>query len=647
MINHQGFPTFLLPCIAVLFLCSLVVASWGRRMPGRGSWLVWSALAILLTGVGLDSGVLLKNNFETRIWASGWVWTRDEPGAITVGLIQDPIGFAMVIMAVLVSGAVLLSQSAFSREASLERILAGVGISTAGVALAWTSLTPWLAFVGQILTILGGFISIGSRWDSVLDSKIAAQFLMERSVGFLLAFLGTCVLATTRMALTLNSADLWSSQTDLLSSTWMGAGLLALGLFIQLQPFPFLGLLVSKSEGYLPTRILMSQVLPAWAVFPLLIRLEPQFHALEVFPYFGWFALFSTVATVVAGLFQNNWDLMIGIWLSGGFSLSVVLLCFSGPFPAMALFLGVSMAAISLAGSASALDSEDTGLPSNRKKVIWFKSAVFLAAAAGTGVAGFVSATGCIRWIAQSLSIPVLAAGFLFSFSLYVFLGWRLAWKATHFRKSTSSSWIILLVALFLLFISLGGVWTGTATGGLLQNSPDRFMSSLFEHLFVSGHEDVLHSENYISAAGLYFGVLVFSVLLAYWVSGGKQDRWSNLASFFPRASQFIASGYRVDLATGQVMEGIEWLGKWAEKIIDEKVWSVWVPRGLIVSIRFISEKTHQVDANLTALLGSSLKKLVDLPAKLLQLVQTGDLRWYLFFALSSGFAMLAHYLKM
>ncbi len=647
MINQQGSPTFLLLCIFIALACSLIVSSLGKRLPGRGTWLIWTGIITLLVGVGLDSGLFLKDQFETHVWTSGWIWSKGELGAITVGMLQDPIGLAMVTLVAVVSGTVLLSQSAFFKEVYLERILTGLGISTAGVALAWTSLTPWMAFVGQVLTILGGFISIGSRWDSGIDAKLAAQFVMQRSLGFLLAFLGTCVLATSRPVLVLNSEQLWVTQMDVIHSTWVGAVLLVLGLFVQLQPFPFLGLLVSKSEGYLPLRILMGQVLPAWASFPLLIRLEPQFQSLGVFPYFGWVAFISSILTVFSGLFQKDWDLMIGIWLSAGYSLSVVLLAFTGPLAAMALFIGVSLAAISIAGSATALDSQASNVVSHKKKAIWVKVAVFLGAASGTGMAGFVTATGFIRWITQALALPIMTALFLFSFSLFTLLGWRLAWKLIYRRSTSRASWVSILASFIFIFSGLGGVWTGTATGDLVQGSPDRFMKSLFDHFFGATHAEFLQSENYFSASGLYWGVLIFSVLLAYWSSGGKEDRWLRLASFFPKTTQFVAGGYGVDLATARFMEFIEWLGKAAEKLVDGKIWADWIPRSLSFGIQAMSEATHAVDLKVSVFLGSALKKIVDLPAKLLQLNQTGDLRWYLFFALSSGFALLAHYLKL
>jgi hypothetical protein len=71
------------------------------------------------------------------------------------------------------------------------------------------------------------------------------------------------------------------------------------------------------------------------------------------------------------------------------------------------------------------------------------------------------------------------------------------------------------------------------------------------------------------------------------------------------------------------------------------------MPNLLSFGVKNVSEVTRAIDLKLTESLDVSVKKLVDVPAKLLQLIQTGDLRWYLFFALSSGFALLAHFLKL
>ncbi len=647
MINQQGSPTFLLISIAVLFLMSLFVAALGKKLPGRGSWLIWAGLMILLVGVGLDSGIFLKDHFETRVWSAGWIWSRDENGAITLGMFQDPIALAMVTLLALVSGTVLLSQGAFSKEVYFEKVLTGLGISTAGVALAWASLTPWMEFLGLSLTILGGFLTIGSRWDSGMDAKLSAKFATERSVGFLLAFLGACILAASRPALILNDPELWMSHADLVHSTWVGAILLISGTCVQLQPFPFLGLLVAKTEGYLPLRILLGQVLPAWACFPLLIRLEPQFRSLELFPSFGWVALTSSILTVFAGLFQKDWDLMVGLWLSAGLSLSVAALAFSGPYSAMALLIGVSLSAISMAGSATALDSGGTEIVSQQKKALWIKAAVFLAVSAGTGMVGFVTTTGYVRWITQALAVPATAAVFLFNFALFVFLGWRLAWKISFRRSGSKASLAVIISSFLLVALSLASIWTGTVTGELIQDSPDRLIKSLFDRFFTAQSFEAYRSENYFSASSLYWGVLVFSIILAYWVSGRKQDRWTQITSFFPRASQFIARGYGVDHSTGRLMDSLEWLGRCAEKLVDVKIWSQWMPNLLSFGVKNVSEVTRAIDHKLTESLNVSVKKLVDVPAKLLQLIQTGDLRWYLFFALSSGFALLAHFLKL
>jgi hypothetical protein len=649
MITQQSSPTFLFLCIVTLLLCSLIAANWGKNLPARGSWLIWTGIITLLAGVGFDSGLFLKNEFDTKVWMSGWILSKTELAEINVGLLQDPLGLAMVTLLALVAAIFLLNYSSHSKDSQVERILGGLGISMAGVALSWISLTPWIAFVGLTLALGGGFSSIAARWNSAPESGIAARFILERSLGFLLAFFGACVLATSRPNLLLNMPEIWASQTDSLGSTWMGSLLLVVGLFIQMQPFPFLGWLVSKSEGYHPVRLLLGQIFPAWAAFPLLLRLEPQFRSLGIFPAFGWVALISSVLTVSMGLFQRDRPLMIGIWLSAGFSISVAVLAFSGSLPAMALLLSVSLCAMALAGSVAVLDA-DTSTSSSAVPVnqaIWVKASVFLGVASGTGMVGFVSATGAIRWISQVIDRPVLAAVFLFSFLLFVLLGWKMAWSLSSYRQACRASWVSVLSSFLFIFLALGGVWTGTVTGDVIQGSPDRFMASLFDRFFGNRSFELTSSNGFVSAYSLYWGGLLFTFVASYWASGRKEDRWSSLATFLPKTSAFISTGYGVDFATQRVMDAVEWFGKSAENLVDHRFWAVGLPRILFLSVKFTSETVSRVDLSISSGLINGLKKIVEIPAKILQLIQTGDLRWYLFFALGSGFALLAHYLKM
>ena len=641
-------PTFFIFCESVLFLVGVIVFCWGKRMPGRGNWLVWSGLIVLLTGIGIDSGLLLKEPFKVKMWMSGWIWARDEVGAITVGVLQDALGLAMSVLAALVSGALLVSNPFLAREPLPERAYAGVAISTVGVGVAWCSLTPWLCFGGMILTFLGGFVVLGSRWHENSESDLTARFVRERFIGFLLSFFGACILGTTRTALLLNSAEILNAQASNMNSTWIGSILLVTGLFIQMQPFPFFGWIVSDLKVSPPLKVILNQIFPAWAAFAILVRLEPQLVTLGLFPQFGWFALFSCLFIVASGLFQNKWHVGLSAWLAAGLSLSCAVLAFTGPLSAMGLMVGVSLGALCLSCASFSFDQEGAQVEgSNRTRTRWVRVAAFLGAASGTGVIGFVSATGSVRWILQSLDSSPIAAFFLLVFFLFVLLGWKQLWSLFRHPNETNMPWFSILSLYLWIFLALGVLWTGALTGNVLLIPQDRIIPSFYEEIFGPASAEFANTANFIPASSLYWGVLILAIATAYWTSGRKENKWQTLANWMPRSSSFMARGFGVDPLVQKSMSGMVWFGSSAERMVDQKVWAEWIPKFLFFGIKSLSKFVSEMDIRLTRGLNGVLKKSVEIPAKVLQLIQTGDLRWYLFFSLGSGFALLSHFLKL
>jgi hypothetical protein len=273
--------------------------------------------------------------------------------------------------------------------------------------------------------------------------------------------------------------------------------------------------------------------------------------------------------------------------------------------------------------------------------------------ASGTGVIGFVSATGGVRWINQMIELPGIVAIFLFVLFLFVLLGWKLVWNRVRFDpgKARSShlsdiSWMSFFSLFIWIFLSLGVVWTGAVTGGVLVGMPDQLITSLFNVFFPGKIDSLIKSGDYFSASTLYWGVLILAFLTAYWTSGRKEDRWVLLSDIFPRLTGFLANGYGVDRAFRRLTEGIIWFGRSAENLIDENIWSVWIPQGFSRVIKDVSFVMSQVDKKISSSLDYIVRKIVEIPAKFFQKIQTGDLRWYLLFALGSGFALLSHFLK-
>ena len=636
--------------ILALFFCGVIVFAVGKTLPGKGSWLIWAGLVILLTCMGLDAGVFMKQEIEIKSWKTGWIGDRESLGAITVGVLQDPLGLTMGVLATFVSIANLISQNSFLRQLRSEQIYAAIAISTAGVALSWISLTPWLGFVGLLATMLGGFIALGSHATSHADSTLAARFLWERSSGLLLALFGTCILASARHALFLNQPGTWAAPDGDLVSTWVGSCLLVSGVFFQIQPFPLLGWSVSDSEISLPIRTLLNQIFPIWAAFPILFRLEPHFRTLGLFPGIGWLVLIACVLTILCGLFQKHLRLGLGVWLNSGFCLSFAFLILSGPLSALALLIGTSLSGLCLAMVVSR-DQDENGSEaksetSDRNRVIVAQVLTFLGTAGGAGMFGFVSATGGIRWIVEGLSLPGELPLFFITFSLFVLLRWKLTWEAMRNKKLWNQSYFELLSLFLVVLFSLGFTWTGTLSGGIFPDRSDAFLPSLFALFFGKHSMEFAPSVDYIYASSVYWGALFLGVMTAYWTSGRRDDQWQKIKIAVPKTTRFIAGGYQVDRVMTQVGQGLSWLGNQMTTYLDHRLWRILVPTHLSRVGSQFSTMVTTVDSYIVAGLNELMRKGIEVPAKILQLIQSGDLRWYLVFALGSGFALLSHFLR-
>lgn len=644
--SSEASPTLMMLGVFSLFLSSWGVLGLGRKLPDRGSWLIWAALIAVLAGMGIDSGIFLKQDFQPKTWMTGWIWFKEEQGAITVGIIQDLLGLGITAFAVFVVGALLLNRGYLSQESRPEKTYAAIGLSTAGVALSWSSYTPWLVFVGMVLTSLGGFISLGSRWDSNGEATHASRFLWERVSGFLLCCFGASILASTRTALFLDSNSLWLNASEHFRSTWVGAILLVVGLFIQMQSFPILGWLVSPSEIYSPLRTLLCQIFPAWAAFALLFRSHAQFVNLGLFPIAGYVALASTVLTILPGIFQKSWRQGVASWLASGFSFAFAILALIGPFSALALLIGVSLGALILSSAGTSLELECIQSVANKQKAFWIRSAVLIASACGTGVLGFVSSSGLIRWISGAFVSPAHFGPFLLVFFLFNVLGWKQAWNIRRLQEATEASWFSVASLWIWGLLGLGMFWTGSVSGDIFLDLPDRVMDSFLGACFGSRASVLGSGVDSISVYGVYWGGVLASLIFAYWLSGRKEDQFQVFAAKFPKLSRFVGRGYGLDTIGTQSGLALTWIGKFTESWVDIKIWEQWVPKYFSLGVKSLARWISVVDQSVSSSLIRGLKVTVDVPSKVLQLIQTGDLRWYLFFALGSGFALLSHFLK-
>ena len=657
MILHRHSLPILMLCIFFLFFCGILIFVWGQKLKTRGYWLLWIGLFSILGGIGVDGGLFSDHSLSIQSWTSGWIGDPQDLHSIKVGVLQDFLGLAMSFFSVMIAGLFLcLKNKILFHEKRAEKIFSALAFSTAGMVIAWIAVPLWLNFSGIFLTSLGGFLAISARCDDESEAGLAAYFLSEKAFGFLVGFCGACILSSHDAV----SGVALLSQG---STAWIGYLLVLMSLLIFTQPFPLLGWRVCRSNVFTPAQTLLCQIFPTWATFVLLLRLDSELSLFQDFQVLAWVSLLSALLAFLGGLFQTSWKESLGAWLVGGFSVVYSSFIFNGPLPALSLLIGMSLAGLcfSLIGSCSHKTLEKAQTQRPLYGSYWIRCALFLAAASGTGMIGFVSATGGLRWIYQSTHLPLAIALFcIFNFFLFALLGWKLSWKISHFlpnvrsKESHESYWSSIVVLYCFIFLSLGVVWTGNISANVIYGFEGlQFLPVLFDHFFTTtrGSERLnvldLHREEFLSVSALYWGIVFLAFLSAYWGFNKRRDKSFKKFFLAPRITQFIAEGYGVETPCRTLYKSLQWLGQTTENLVDYQIWSKHLPSLFYLIFKWTSIWINQLDIWLSNGLISVVKRGVNTSAKVLQRIHTGDVQWSLFFILCSAFALLFKILKL
>ncbi|OFZ20092.1 MAG: hypothetical protein A2X94_09280 [Bdellovibrionales bacterium GWB1_55_8] len=633
-------PVLLFSAVLFLLASGLLNLIWGRRFPRQFGWMTGFGLTVLFASAVYGWNELIAEGELSKIFSRGWILPYNEPGAVTVGIYQDALGLVAIALISILSGFMMLDTltRAPGADCRRERVVAAISMNCAGIALAWLALTPWLSVIGISITALGGFLALGDKWGESDEEAISAtRYAWAKWWGIILICVGAGILAAARTPLLWGADSEWARNIH--SHDEMGTALLFAGLFIQLQSFPFVTWVTSSSSGSVLKRVFLNQLGPGFAAFALLIRLEPHLRQFNAFTVFGWIALFSAIITSAIGLLQPTWRQSLACWISAGFATAFSILFFSGAPGALGFLIGLLLGGLILAATMNVLGKKEAvagGMAPG-----WLRFLAFLGVAAGTGLAGFVSAVGILQWITSGALSSGWAAVPILMYFLFSLNGWSLAWGTLKTRPVSRVSWYHVLCLVLIGALSLAFVWTGTITAGFF-GVDESFAPSLLNSLFLISSST---PEGPLTLTWAYAGLQLLSFGLAYWMVGRKRDLWLALREVFPRGSNFISSGFRLDEVATSGFRGTRKAGLWMHWLVESVVWDSGMARGLTFSIKKVADTVSRADAGLSAALLHGLAKTVSAPAKFLQLIQNGDVQWYLLFAIGSGAAILLHFL--
>jgi len=623
----------IIPLIGAL-LVGTVLLVWGRKLPRQGDWLAGAAL------VGLFCSALIEWRImpaQPEAWLRGWIGNREHGNAVAVGIIQDPLGLVMTGLGAIVSALFIVNRRLYATEERIERLFSAAVISTCGVALSWLSLTLWTAIAGIGIAALGGLMAFGSHWGTADGARAAARYARERFWGVVLIICGAYVLSSGGQSLEMVGGTTWPRGGHAL----VGAAILSVGILIQAQPFPVLGWLVMRVNAPAASRVVFAQVLPAWAALSVVVRMDSQIRATGVFSGIGWIALASAFLAVLMGLFQEDRKKSLGVWIAAGFSMALAALAFSGPWVGMAVTIGLGLAGCS---AALWIDLFEEGGGTAGQQTAWVRTGVIMAACSASGLFGFISCGGIVRWFASSMENSAAAALTGFVIFLVALVIWKQAWETSRSRVGDRATWTAALLPAIPLILSFGFLWSGNLSGGALPGDIDKVVESAFDGFLGTGGGTVFSGPQL--AVWAQFGIVAVAAALAYWSTVPAKDLWKRLYISVPRMAAFFSGGYGIDNLTARIMAGFGWFGESIDHVVGKKAWREWIPSALSW-ISFAGAKTaFSCDSGSRNALIRLLRKAVMVPAKLLQLLHGGDVQWYLFLMAAMAMALLAHFLR-
>lgn len=635
-------PLLLLLSLIAPLVVGILVLAWGKRILRSGDWLAGLALVGTL---GCFIYVLvesLQTGFRPESWITNWIGSRHAAySLVQIGVLKDEINLAIGIWLCLLALLSITHRPLIVRESHPERFYASAAIATSGALLSWIALTPWLAFGGIGIATLGGFLSLGSRWETDNDATLSVRFIRERVCGLILMVLGTSALLNAGHPVS------WSPGAGAsVAAVTDPAGLwcLIVGIVIFFQPFPLVSWAVQSAQGAPFTRILFPQVFTGLAAFALLTRIEPLMRASQVSEIFGWAMYASAMLTALTGLFQSDWRLSVSTWIATAFTLSAAVLGFAGADAALSILISTTAVGFVMPFLGGALELGGQTTSSNKKRASWIKFATYTAAASGSGMVGFMACGGSIRWLIQGLEDPGMLIAFGSGLLLSGILVWRTAWQITGIKTTSQVPWPVIAVSFLILIFSLGIFWSGSLTGSALPPEMD-IQVQPFQRAYFEKSSQALSGDSLITASWVHWGVLLLAIFAAYWTTA-RQDGFQNFSRRFPRFSSFVGQGYKVDALAGYFLRGLIRSGRGLQRWMDEKLWYQGLPRVIYQGAIRMGDAFSKMDGSLVRWLNGAVRVSVEVPAKVLQLIQSGDVQWYVFFAVGMGFAILLHYMR-
>ncbi len=627
--------------ITLNILIGVVVLSVGNRLSRNGDWLSVTAVFGLLVVFSLAWSEYVHIGMSPVTFLKTWWVGGESSDVFLIGFLNDPYSLTVSFLFCFLSLMIFLARDAIEKRQFVERIYAAIPIALGGLTLCWLSATPWLSFLGLFIAVLGGFISSDTSWDrTVTEANWANRFIRDHCIGILISFTGACVLLSVGVGLRWDQValDYFNPHVQL------GFGLFLLGLLIHFRPFPFFGWINELPPGQFLIRLFLMQLVPVWASFAFIFRSYPLLKATGVLEIFGWICIALSFLGYLIGLFQDNSKKILFSLCSSGSLLAVSMLCFASDRASFLFMVGLTLAAL-LIGMVISLVDLAPEKPKGQNQSIVLKIFVFFGGVIGSGLAGFVSSGASLKWIHLSqFNVLLLTFASLLLF-LHVFNFWNLVWRVVSKDLNREISPWSLTAGVMIILFSTGLIWTGTVTGGLFFEDQDQLVFSFSDLLF--GSHQTLGSvlrdqQKFLTASSFYWAVVLLALGAAY----GAKGQWNSFYKKVPKVTELVGQSFKMDKTVRAMFRAVVAFSYRIEVFISETIFHYFIPKLMSSAFLRISKRLRKFDEKIVNSMNHSANRSIGLPAKMIQLIQNGDIQWYILIAFGTAVAIMLHFIQ-
>ena len=627
-------PELLFVCLVGVLLGSFGALVLSRRVSGVSSrYFNFSLLFLLLVALAISMKSIGDHSFQPHSWVRGWIWPKENAGSIVLGILESGFGLLLAMIATLSACSVILCFELDSYGAFT--------LSTAGTVMALVSATPFMVLIGASLGVMGQYLSFAERTSATSEPHFIIRLARDKWIGLAIASLGLLALH----AETGNS--IWGEAlTAIPVGTWtqiLATVLIGSGFFIYNGSFPVLGGFGKLSHVSFATRLFQSALFPGLITWTLFLREAPLLSQIHMNATLGLLALVLSVFSAFCGLLQPQIQTTLLCWVSSGVLIGVSILSTTGATEGTSWILAVFLASTALFGSFAVCveDEKEKVQTRSDSKSNWHRVGIIAAVLCGCGAPGFVGAAALAHWMSEALNSPgffalVILSGFLSSMLLV-----KVSFLLFRRPLQMKVQWQCVLMPLLFSLLGLGAIWTGTASSGLISGNPDQFWSSLLDSL--QGAESTYSST---PGVAFYLITLAFASSLAYfgWGSGKHiEARWDDHS---PKLIRHLRSGMGSDWFFTGLSRGLQSFSERIDHWTYQKFTKNWLHKCFSVGASRTGAVIFGMSTELTEGLSSAVRVASETPGKALQLIQSGNLQWYLLFAIGSGLAMLLHFLR-